>query len=420
MHPKRILLLTYAFPPMALAEAFLAAKTLGNMEDCEIDVVCAESGKKWQGNDSSLDEYVRERFNSVSRIRQPIFARRFRFRWLPLLANMPDILVYSNNRMLKAVRSLAPENYHAMVSWSQWHSVHLVALSVKRQFPRLRWMAHFSDPWVDNVYVSYSRLGRLINERMERRVIEGADRICFTTRQTADIVMKKYPTGWVNKVTVHPHPYDSSLYGQKLKQDGLVKEQMILRYLGTFYGPRSPEPLFMALREISEKYPYALQGVSFELVGVTPAEFLQTEDYQTLPNGLVTIVSPVDYRTSLKLMAQSQALLLIDAPGSESVFLPSKLIDYIGSGRPIFGITPPGASADLIAQLGGLVANPSDVSAIVEGLLRTLEALRGRWAVGDWGNSRIRNKFSVDSVASEFKEAIFKEGNCIGYEAETP
>jgi glycosyltransferase involved in cell wall biosynthesis len=400
---------------MALAEAFLAAKTLGNMQGCEVDVICAETGKKWQGNDSSLDEYVSQRFNKICRIRQPIFAKYFRFRLFPLLANLPDILVYSHSRMLKALRSLAPENYDAMVSWSQWHSVHLVALNLKRQFPGLRWMAHFSDPWVDNAYMNYGHLERLINGRMERRVIDGADRVSFTTRQTADVVMRKYPSEWGRKVTVHPHPYDPSLY--ELEPERLEQQQLVLRYIGTFYGPRSPEPLFRALRVISEENPYALQGVSFELVGVTPVEFLRTESYQALPNGLVKLVSPVEYKISLRLMAQSQALLLIDAPGSESVFLPSKLIDYIGAGRPIFGITPSGTSADLIAQLGGFVANPGDVNAIAEGLLQTLDALRGRWASGEWGNSSIRNKFSVESVSADFKEAIFDEGSCPGYEA---
>jgi hypothetical protein len=43
----------------------------------------------------------------------------------------------------------------------------------------------------------------------------------------------------------------------------------------------------------------------------------------------------VGYQESLKLMSEADALLVIDAPADQSVFLPSKLIDYIGAGRPI-------------------------------------------------------------------------------------
>ena len=45
-------------------------------------------------------------------------------------------------------------------------------------------------------------------------------------------------------------------------------------------------------------------------------------------------------------------LLVIDAPADESLFLPSKLIDYLPARKPILGLTPArGASADLIRAL---------------------------------------------------------------------
>lgn len=412
---KRILLLTYAFPPMALPEAYLSAKTMGNMLGCDVDVICADAGKIWQGNDSSLEGYVSAKFKNIYRISQPLFAKHFRFRWLPLLANLPDILVFSNRRMYKTAQKLVPESYDAIVSWSQWHSVHLVALSIKERNPSLRWMAHFSDPWVDNPYVKHGLLLQFLNERMESNVIEKADRLSFTSDQTANLVMRKYPAHWKSKVSVHPHPFDPTLYDpkQEVNQYG----PFVIRYIGAFYGERSPYPLFRALQVITEKYQSSLDGVVFELVGLTPIEFLQSSEYLALPNGLVTFVSQVNYLTSLQLMLNSNALLLIDAPGSESIFLPSKLIDYIGAGRPIFGITPPGASADLIRQLGGFVANPSDEIAIVDGILRMLEALRGGCFTGTWGEDEVRNRFSIERVSSDFRESIFQANTRTALEA---
>jgi hypothetical protein len=70
----------------------------------------------------------------------------------------------------------------------------------------------------------------------------------------------------------------------------------------------------------------------------------------------------VDYKTSLALMESADLLLVIDAPFDQSVFLPSKLVDYIGAQRPIFAITPPGTSAKLVSDLGGMVAHPKKAS----------------------------------------------------------
>ncbi len=66
-------------------------------------------------------------------------------------------------------------------------------------------------------------------------------------------------------------------------------------------------------------------------------------------------------------------LLVIDAPADDSLFLPSKLIDYLPLRRPILGLTPlRGASADLIRRLGYPVVAPDDEAAIagqIEALL---------------------------------------------------
>jgi hypothetical protein len=93
--------------------------------------------------------------------------------------------------------------------------------------------------------------------------------------------------------------------------------------------------------------------------------------------------------------AEADVLLVIDAPSSgPSVFLPSKLIDYLPFRKPVLGVTPePGASARLLRRLGCPVAPPDDVGAIAS----TLADLILRWRSGtlDVGES-------FDRVAAEF------------------
>ena len=51
-------------------------------------------------------------------------------------------------------------------------------------------------------------------------------------------------------------------------------------------------------------------------------------------------------------MLNSDGFLVIDAPAIESVFFPSKLVEYISFKIPIFGITPPGTAFNIIEKFG--------------------------------------------------------------------
>jgi hypothetical protein len=68
-------------------------------------------------------------------------------------------------------------------------------------------------------------------------------------------------------------------------------------------------------------------------------------------------------------------LINIDASTDRSPYLPSKLIDYLGSKRPIWTISPPGPAADLVEKYGGIVTRVADVNSIKNDLLRCLTSL---------------------------------------------
>jgi glycosyltransferase involved in cell wall biosynthesis len=261
-------------------------------------------------------------------------------------------------------------------------------------------VAHFSDPWVDNPFREDGRAGRALNARLERRVIERADAVVFTSDATVDLVMRKYPAGWRDKVHVVPHAFDPDLYPAAPWGSGAVT----LRYLGNFYRARRPDPLLRALRIVHEREPALLEGVRVEFVGSRAEPVSGTPLVAGLPDGLVRELPSVDYVESLALMRSADVLLVIDAPADHSVFLPSKLVDYIGADRPLLGITPPGAAADLVARAGGWVADPSDDEAVTTALTAALHHARSGadFAVPP----AVRAEFEPAAVARRFAAAV--------------
>jgi hypothetical protein len=121
---------------------------------------------------------------------------------------------------------------------------------------------------------------------------------------------------------------------------------------------------------------------------------------------MVTVVGTIPYIRSLQMMTEADLLLVMDAPDDISVFLPSKLIDYLGSGTPIMGIVPPGASHSLLNRLGAVTANPREPEQVVAGLVHAIKAARERrlGVMEPWGNTEVRREFNPLRAAQEFRK----------------
>lgn len=265
------------------------------------------------------------------------------------------------------LQRLDTESYDVILTCSQPHCNHLLGLELKRKTGK-PWIAYLSDPWTDNVYASFpSKKVFDYNLKLEQSVVTQADRLFFTSPEILELVMRKYPAALKKKCGVLPHCFIPEWYDGNADQAQPAESGKVrVVHTGHFYGPRTPMPLFRALARLQREDD--LSGcVEFLLYGnMAPehADFVRREGLE----GLVSVRGTIPYRESLAAMNAADALLLVDAPlatMNESVFLPSKLVDYLGSGRPILGITPlVGASARVLRETGNQVCDIADEEAV--------------------------------------------------------
>src|SRR5262249_4628547 len=141
--------------------------------------------------------------------------------------------------------------------------------------------------------------------------------------------------------------FDSAKYPRTNHRRRSGIDPLTLRYLGDFYGRRSPRPLLEAILALESRDPERAGRWRFEVVGRFASED-QGDCAKLLEKSTsVSLREPVEYERSLELMVDSDVLLVIDAPAQVSPFLPSKLVEYIGADRPIVALTPPGAASKL-------------------------------------------------------------------------
>lgn len=271
---------------------------------------------------------------------------------------------------------IRPDHIDVILTCSQPHCNHLLGLYLKNMMKK-PWVAYFSDPWTDNIYAAYdSRRIFRHHLALEKKVLNQADSVYFTSPETQNLVMAKYPEDMRQKTGVMSHSFVPEWYGCVVEKVRARTERRI-RFVqtGHFYGLRTPRPFFEALVRLQSAFSLA-ECFEFVFFGDMQEENCRfIEDH-----GLVDVVvlrGTVPYIETLRAMKDADFLLLIDAPCSslgESVFLPSKLIDYLGSHTPIVGLTPlQGASARVLRETGNIVCDISDVTAIMETLVGILD-----------------------------------------------
>jgi len=407
----RLLALSFYYPPVNNPRAVQVARLLRHAS-LSTSLICADYDQPNERMDHLQISPAAEFLESCLRVpysetwwhrTSSRLAHRFDLR---LMDKQPDRFMNWKPAVLKAVESLLGKGDppDALVTFGSPMSDHVIGLELKKRFG-WPWLAHFSDPWVDNIFKNFNWLTRSMNLSLERHVVESADRLIFTSSETVDLVMAKYCPSLRSKARVLPHAFEpDSFQLQAIESDSKI----VIRYVGDMYGRRTPEPLFNALKSILVSEPSLLDGVSFEFVGSMHDLKVNQMGLADLPQGLVDFQPTVGYAESLDLMTSADGLLVIDAPAAESVFLPSKLIDYIGARRPVLGITPPGTATRLITELGGWVCDPVDAEQTQKAVAAFVNFVREHKSAGKqcWGPPLVRERFNAAGVGKKFEEIV--------------
>ena len=166
--------------------------------------------------DAEIEDWYRPQFVQITALNDPEFDNppaQAMERPASLLARLKKRLQHSGppQPWTAAATSAVARWVHRrrrpiVISFAQPWTSHLAVLAAKRDYPGLKWAAHFSDPWVDSPYFTETEIKKRDAARqLEREIIGRADAVVFVTEETADLVMQKYPSDWRRKVRVIPH-----------------------------------------------------------------------------------------------------------------------------------------------------------------------------------------------------------------------
>lgn len=396
----RLLFISYHFPPSRAARSLQLGKLVKYLlrRQVALDVVTAgaEAGTPV---DAQVGQWLEQPGIQLRPVASP---PRSGLDWVAVALRGENFPGWRRNASGEAIRLLSaagPQAFDAMVSFAFPVDSHLAGLAVKRRFPGLTWIAHWSDPWASNPYVIQGGWRQGLLARTEARICAASDAVVTVSEELTQHFAARHGGDERRFRTLH-HVFDPEQYPPSEAPSG---GPLVFRYLGGFSERRSPAVLFRSI-EAARSHGGDLARMRIELVGEKMDDVARR--INEIQPGLASTTGAIPYAESLRLMRASDALLLIDADQDFSPYFPSKLADYFGAGRPILAISPKeSCTTRLIREFGGRCWAHHDAEQFGAALAGVLQ--QGRAALAAPDAARVA-AFRADQIAKRF-EAIVRD-----------
>jgi glycosyltransferase involved in cell wall biosynthesis len=381
------------YPPVS-AESIVTAKLIYSMQKRGVEI-------KVLHNPSGLELYPQGDNNPFSEIKQLLinpFPKTVQKLNLPSKLKLILWSFFTFSKGLQLIREKRPDLIMSRVMPIYGH---LPALGIK-VFWNIPWITNWSDPAPISISpVPYKKKTLMSNfwEHYCKIVFRKSDLVCFPNKFLEQHFLSHYPTV-IKKTLIFPHIALSKLFFDSANSN----TKLTVCHFGSL-GLRSPETFIRALSKFVIDNPHAEIEVNF--VGSKDSKAIELIDNLEL-NNWIKFIAPVSYCDSLKLMNQADILLIIEADTSIGIFLPSKVLDMIQSGKPILSISPKsGVLADLLeGDIGGIAVDRNNLDEIYEAINKLYAAWLDSSLLNRYRSSILRNRFNEDAVLDLFLSEV--------------
>ena len=228
---------------------------------------------------------------------------------------------------------IVDNNIHTIITSGPPHSLHLIGLKLKQKLD-LKWIADFRDPWTTIGYHKSLRLSSFAAKKhitLENQVLNTADTIIVTSKTTKTEFQA---------ITNKPIAVITNGYDTEEVEKQTLDSKFSLAHIGSFLSERNPLILWKILVELIEEIADFKSHLEIKLIGAVSQEVIETINQFGL-NFYLNNLGYVSHREAIAHQRKSQVLLLIEINSDDTKsIIPGKLFEYMVSNRPIIAIGP--------------------------------------------------------------------------------
>lgn len=358
----RDLVTCYVFLPSDNTSALVAGRRVNRRGVC-VDVVSHATDGVY-GEDRAAEVIV-----------QPYVGNHHRVEGEPKFSRWTGFLRYVRPGM-EAIEAWTAERgpYRSVYSRAMWPASHVLAATYKVRNPETRWIAEFSDPLSQDVQGSPRSSGERRGGKLTEELVQGmadagfslpddltllqwveqlafvlADEIVFTNKHQRQVMVEAIGDPRLRERTmshsvVSGHPtLPPAFYDMSDVEYPLEPGKVHLAYFGAFYPTRGLTEVTDAIQMLPRD---ARDRLRVHVFTKDPDE-LRAELKKAGMDDTVVANHYVPYLDFLHLTTLFDCLLVNDARTTDThavnPYLPSKISDYAGAGRPIWAVVEPGS-----------------------------------------------------------------------------
>lgn len=259
---------------------------------------------------------------------------------------IPDARVFWVKPSIQFLKQYLSENQiDTIITTGPPHSLHLIGLGIKNEFPNLKWIADFRDPWTEISYYKHLKLTKWADKKhrdLEQKVFEKADITLATSYTDAENFRKK----GANAVCI-TNGFDENEIRQVSDDEQNIK--FTLSYVGVLEQLRNPEILWQVLEEIIQENQNFAQDFELKLVGRVDEKILAQMGEFLRKN--ISNLGYLSHDKALKEMRKSEVLLITNFNQESSKgIIPGKLFEYLAMQKKILSFGPKGSDVAKILE----------------------------------------------------------------------
>ena len=320
-------------------------------------------------------------------------------------------ILWRPHALREGLRLLRDVHHDAIVATGPPFSSLLLGLTLAKR-SGVPLAVDFRDEWTMMTYWENKQFGQLesfVQGRMQARVLKAADLVLGTTPATASELKSLVAASQGHaKVDYIYNGFDATDYPRSLgvgeRTDyGSGTNRFRMSFTGTLWNVTPIRPVVDGIIALSRRAPELVEKLELVIAGRrTSQQEAELDRLSSTPVKLVRLPF-VAHKDAIRLMCQSDALLLINAdlPNAERL-INAKTFEYMAACRPIFVVAPHGDLWLLLDTMPGtLLARPGDVTEIAANLKTAIR----RWqqgtvyAAADWNLSKFERRFLAGQLA---------------------
>ena len=267
--------------------------------------------------------------------------------WIRGNVFVPDPKVFWVKPSIKLLtKKIKNEGITHIISTGPPHSMHLIALGLKKKNVDLKWVADFRDPWSELDLLEEFHLTKKSKQKyrdLEKEVLVNAD----VTLTVSESWVESFKCLGSSNVKLITNGFDEDDFNVKK----IENDKFIIGHFGLLNHLRNPRNLWKTLNDLCDENPDFNEKLEIRLSGNIDTEVLQNiTQYFHLKNK-IKVLGYLSHKDVLKQYNSTSVLLLLlfNSESGKGNY-PGKIFEYFAAKRAILAFGPEDSDTEKLIQ----------------------------------------------------------------------